>query len=86
MEHIPTQHSGWHRKLVLTKDPSTYGSGELEQVRNYVLASYPANLPPILSWIQGGNSCRGDFQITNISKNTLQLLNLVQRIISAFRV
>jgi len=69
--------------LVLNKDPSTYGSGELEQITNYVQASYPANLPPTLNWIQGGNSCRGDFQITNISKTTLQLLNLDMRLMTA---
>jgi len=77
------QHTDLTRgNLVLTKDPSTYDSGDLEQIRNYIDAFYPAVSPPTLSWTQGGKTCNDDFQITNISKTTLQLLNLDMRLMT----
>jgi hypothetical protein len=69
--------------LVLTNDPSTYSSSELQQIRNYLGGpQYQAAPPPTLNWIQGGNSCSGGLQITNISKTTLQLLNFDMRLMT----
>lgn len=72
--------------LVLKAHPDRYDSGELQQLESYAKTLGAGNpeapLPSTLERLQGGSSCSGGLQITNISQTTVQVESINMRVTS----